>query len=139
MEVVGTRVAFETLINQRGIYKLLGVERSTVGTWKIYLREGKSISLDKMEEMLLKSGSTFKNERIWNIPTPATIGFKSSMIEFHDQLRDVEEGGEITVDFSDGASEVLVNNSLNYHAMKLGCLVERDDNNRPIVKYKFTK
>jgi len=47
MQVEGTRMALETLINERGVYKRLRVERSTVATWKIYLREGKSISLDK--------------------------------------------------------------------------------------------
>jgi hypothetical protein len=70
MRVEGTRVAFETLISERGIYKRLGVERSTVATWKIYLREGKSISLDKMEEMLIKAGATVAQEKVWVIDEP---------------------------------------------------------------------
>ncbi len=137
MIIEGTRKAFETLISQRGISKLLGVETSTVSTWKAYLREGKNISIDKMEEMLTKSGATYRDERMWKIPTPATINFKLVMMDFHVQLKACKIGDELKVNYSDGTSEVLVNNSLNYHAMKLGCLVERDDNNRPRVTYRF--
>lgn len=67
LQVEGTRAAFQTLISERGIYKRLGVERSTVATWKIYLREGKSISLDKMEEMLIKAGANVAQEKVWEI------------------------------------------------------------------------
>lgn len=67
MDVTGTREAFTALINERGIYKRLGVSVSTVSTWKIYLREGKSISLDKMEEMLVKGGATIVQEKVWNV------------------------------------------------------------------------
>ena len=67
MEVEGTQQAFAALINQRGIYKTLGVDRRTVAGWKIYLKEGKSISLDKMEEMLIKGGATVTQEKVWNI------------------------------------------------------------------------
>ena len=67
MQIEGTRQAFETMISERGVYKKLGVERSTVATWKIYLREGKSISLDKMEEMLIKAGAQVKQEKVWEI------------------------------------------------------------------------
>lgn len=67
MQIEGTRQAFEKLISERGVYKRLGVERSTVSTWKIYLREGKSISLDKMEEVLIKSGATVTQEKVWDI------------------------------------------------------------------------
>ncbi len=65
MKIEGTRQAFEKMISQRGVYKKLGVERSTVANWKTYLREGKSISLDKMEEMLLKYGAIAEREKIW--------------------------------------------------------------------------
>lgn len=67
MEVVGTRKAFETMISERGVYKKLGVDRSTVASWKIYLKQGKSISLDKMEEMLLRYGATVVQEKVWEI------------------------------------------------------------------------
>lgn len=65
--IVGTRQAFEKMISERGVYKKLGVERSTVATWKIYLREGKSLSLDKMEEMLFKYGAVAVQEKIWQL------------------------------------------------------------------------
>lgn len=58
MEVKGTREAFFALIQERGIYKRLGVERNTVSGWKSYLKEDKRISLDKMEEILIKAGAT---------------------------------------------------------------------------------
>lgn len=67
MQVEGTRAAFEHLISERGVYKRLGVDRSTVAGWKIYLRDGKSISLDKMEEMLLKAGAKVVQEKVWKI------------------------------------------------------------------------
>lgn len=69
MQVKGTREAFTELIRERGIYKRLGVKPPTVSTWKQYLREGKSISLDKMEEMLLKSGAEVVQEKVWEINT----------------------------------------------------------------------
>ena len=55
------------MIQERGIYKNLGVDTSTVANWKIYLKQGKSISLDKMEEMLVKGGATVVAEKIWEI------------------------------------------------------------------------
>jgi len=67
MEVEGTQQAFAALINQRGIYKTLGVDRRTVAGWKIYLKEGKSISLDKMEEILIKGGATVRQEKVWDL------------------------------------------------------------------------
>lgn len=66
-EITGTREAFEALIKERGVYKRLDVSRSTVATWKIYLKEGKKISIDKMEEILIRSGATVKQEKIWII------------------------------------------------------------------------
>ncbi|MBD0353538.1 MAG: hypothetical protein ICV65_20530 [Flavisolibacter sp.] len=68
MKVAGTRKAFATMIDNRGVYKKLGVSRSTVATWKIYLKEGKSLSLDKMEEMLDKYGATVVKEKVWELP-----------------------------------------------------------------------
>lgn len=67
MQVEGTRAAFEAMISKRGIFHKLGVSKSTVAGWKIYLREGKSISLDKMEEMLIKGGATVTQEKVWEI------------------------------------------------------------------------
>ena len=59
------------------------------------------------------------------------------MFDFHQQVAKAEIGTEVTVDYSDGASETLVNNALNRSAIRLGCLVYRDDTKRPIVKYNF--
>ncbi len=63
-EIVGTKEAFQTLIGQRGIYKKLGVERSTVANWKTYLTQDK-ISNEKMEEMLHKAGWKVVSQPVW--------------------------------------------------------------------------
>jgi len=67
MEVKGTREAFSLIIEEKNVYLKLGVTRATVSTYKQYLREGKSISLDKMEEMLTKYGATVAQEKVWKI------------------------------------------------------------------------
>lgn len=73
MEITGTREAFTKLIQERGISKRLGVKPSTVSTWKMYLRSGKSISLDKMEEMLLKAGASVIQEKVWEVKVKEDI------------------------------------------------------------------
>ncbi|WP_343566320.1 hypothetical protein [Sphingobacterium sp.] len=67
MEVKGTKEAFAQMLSERGVYKKLGVDRSTVANWKTYLKEGRSISLDKMEEMLLKYGASVVQEKVWKV------------------------------------------------------------------------
>ncbi len=68
MKVTGTKEAFEKLISERGVFHKLGVDKATVANWKRYVQEGKSISLDKMEEMLLRAGATVVKEKVWNLP-----------------------------------------------------------------------
>ena len=70
MQVEGTRAAFAQMISERGISNRLGVDKRTVAGWKIYLKQGKSISLDKMEEMLIKAGATVAQEKVWDIVEP---------------------------------------------------------------------
>ncbi len=68
MHITGTRTAFLKMTAERGVYKKLGVERSTVANWKKQLSEnGKGVSLDKMEEMLLKYGASVVQEKVWDI------------------------------------------------------------------------
>ncbi|MEJ2905065.1 hypothetical protein WAE58_21650 [Pedobacter panaciterrae] len=67
MQIVGTKEAFVAMLNERGIYKKLEVERSTVSSWKIRMKSGDGVSLDKMEEMLIKSGATVVQEKVWDI------------------------------------------------------------------------
>ncbi|MNK30193.1 hypothetical protein D3C87_486080 [compost metagenome] len=67
MEVKGTKEAFVQMLSERGVYKKLGVDRSTVANWKTYLKQGRSISLDKMEEMLLKYGASVVQEKVWEV------------------------------------------------------------------------
>ena len=64
MDVVGTKAAFLAMLKERGVYKKLGVDRSTVSNWK---RKPESVTLDKMEEMLLRYGATVVQEKIWRV------------------------------------------------------------------------
>ncbi|WP_262246989.1 hypothetical protein [Parapedobacter soli] len=67
MEIEGTKEAFNKLLEVPALYKYLDVDTSTVANWKRYMREGKLISTDKMEEMLLKFGAKVKQEKVWEI------------------------------------------------------------------------
>ncbi|NII29898.1 hypothetical protein HB364_32770 [Pseudoflavitalea sp. X16] len=69
--ITGTRDAFIALLQERGVYTRLGVDRSTVSNWRRALKgqDNKFMpSLDKMEEMLLKSGAKVAREKVWIIP-----------------------------------------------------------------------
>ena len=136
MQIAGTRQAFAEMIKVRGIYKRLGVERSTVSTWKIYIREGKNISLDKMEEMLIKGGSTVVSDIQWQIPDPT---FRENMIDFHDELEGMKDGDTLTVDYRPHVSEILVKNAIVRHLEKNNLTCKIDESNRPIVIYYFSK
>jgi len=69
MQITGRRAAFEAMLQERGVYKKLGVERSTVSSWKIRLKSGESISEDKMKEMLLRYGYSIVQEEVWEVST----------------------------------------------------------------------
>lgn len=55
------------MIARRGVYKQLGVDRSTVSNWRSLLKTD-GITLDKMEEMLLKYGARVLHEKEWQLP-----------------------------------------------------------------------
>lgn len=139
MEVVGTKEAFAAMLQQRGIYKSLNVDTSTVANWKKYLREGKSISLDKMEEMLLKAGSKIKQEKVWIIDNISYEGLQNNMANFYEELEEMKVGDSIEVNFSSEANmdESLVMSSVFRHAHKIGALLSRSNTGRPIVIYNF--
>lgn len=67
MQVTGTKAAFEKMLKVPSLNKKLGVDSSTVANWKRYVREGRLISTDKMEEMLQRYGAKVKQEKIWTI------------------------------------------------------------------------
>lgn len=70
MTIESTPQAFSTLIRERGIYKKLGVDRSTVSNWRRALAgydHRNMPSLDKMEEMLMKYGAKVINEKVWQL------------------------------------------------------------------------
>lgn len=67
MQVTGTKAAFEKILEVPAVNKVLGVDSSTVANWKRYVREGRLISTDKMEEMLFKFGAKVEREKVWEI------------------------------------------------------------------------
>lgn len=64
-EIVGTKNAFQTMISERGVYKKLNVDKSTVANWKRYLERDKLLSVDKMEQMLEKAGWQVVSQQAW--------------------------------------------------------------------------
>lgn len=68
-DIAGTKAAFEAMLSERGVFRKLEVDKSTVSAWRGYLRDGnKNISLEKMEEMLLRYGAVVKSEKVWTVP-----------------------------------------------------------------------
>lgn len=139
MEVEGRRRAFELMIQERGIYRKLGVERSTVSGWKKYLKEGKSISEDKMKEMLMNYNAIMIRSEVWYIDLDSDYLFTDNMIDFYDELQKLVVGDQIEVDYSTNMSEIMVNRYLNVHCIKLKTIILRDDSRLPIVTYTFEK
>lgn len=83
MTIESTPQAFLALIKERGIYKKLGVDRSTVSNWKRALsgQDSRNMpSLDKMEEMLKKCGARVVSEKIWQINSHADGLFPEKMM-----------------------------------------------------------
>ena len=64
-EVFGTKEAFRVLLSERGIYKKLNVDRSTVANWKRYIKNESMLSVDKMEEVLKKGGWQIVSQSAW--------------------------------------------------------------------------
>ena len=71
MKIIGTKEAFLAMISERGVYNKLGVDRSTVSTWKRTMdgtdTRNSPPSLDKMEEMLLRYGALVVKEKVWRL------------------------------------------------------------------------
>lgn len=73
MTIEGTRTAFGQLLEIKGVHRYLGVSAPTVSNWKRYLASGEQISIDKMEEMLLRFGAEVKQEKVWVIPSAGRL------------------------------------------------------------------
>lgn len=68
MEITGTREAFLYMLDERGVYKKLGVSISRVSNWKRALAgidDNNKPTLDKMEEMLERYGAAVAREKVW--------------------------------------------------------------------------
>jgi hypothetical protein len=59
-----TKEAFEKLISERAWYKDLGFERTTAGAVVSRFKNG-TLSIEKMEDLLLKTGFKVKQEKLW--------------------------------------------------------------------------
>lgn len=68
MEITGTKEAFMLMLEVKNIHEALGVDKSTVSNWRKYLNEGKGLTIEKMEEMLLKYGSRLTVTPKWYLP-----------------------------------------------------------------------
>jgi hypothetical protein len=67
MKQLTTRQAFHQLISQRGIYKTLGIPEYTVRRYRLDIKNDIWPSLDRMEELLRKSGNyKIMQETLWN-------------------------------------------------------------------------
>ncbi|NNV57376.1 hypothetical protein [Limnovirga soli] len=61
-----TNEAFEQMINTRGIFRILGLTKGTVGKMRSDMRAGlNNISLDKKIAHLQKAGYIIKQEMKW--------------------------------------------------------------------------
>lgn len=67
MEIAEIREAFVQKLSQRAVYKKLNVGRSTVASGNHGISEGHSISLDKMEESLLKYNTEIVQDKVWSV------------------------------------------------------------------------
>lgn len=71
MTKTGTIEAFKALLDKRGIYATLEVDRSRVSNWKKYFSGkpgGEKPSIERMEELLAKAGAEVVQEKIWKLP-----------------------------------------------------------------------
>lgn len=68
MKIKGTKEAFAQLIMQKGFARKSGYNKATVSGWIRRIKDGKVITTDKMEEVLLKCGGKVVVEKTWNVP-----------------------------------------------------------------------
>lgn len=60
-----TREAFAELISRRAWYKPLGITEGTASSVANRFREGKGVTIDKMEELLERAGFIVVQEKLW--------------------------------------------------------------------------
>lgn len=137
MQVDGTKQAFNTLINQRGIYKQLGVDRRTVAGWKLYLKKGKSLSTDKMEEVLFRGGASVIHDKTWYLDTICYDGLEYRMADFYEELDNINIGDTVEADISDNMDFTLITNAVYKTANRLGSKILFDGDDRPVYRFTF--
>lgn len=62
-----SRQALSELINKRGVSNELGINESTLRTYRKRLKEDK-MPQEKMDEILLNAGYTVAQEKLWKLP-----------------------------------------------------------------------
>jgi hypothetical protein len=62
-----TKEAFAALCNNKEKCQTIGLNDSTRRSYLTYVKTGKNLSTDKMEELLIKSGAKVKQEKLWKL------------------------------------------------------------------------
>lgn len=137
MQVTGTKEAFTAMLLERGVYKRLGVDTSTVSNWKKYLEQGNSISLDKMEEMLIKAGATVAQEKVWKMPTESDFIYTDEA-DFIQAVKFIRPGKNISVNLEE-VDENKIFAAIRDRASKIKCEINEDESSPSVMTYKFTK
>lgn len=71
MKIQGTKEAFLRMLGERGVYKKIGVSRSTANNWKRALigDDPNNIpTVNRMEDALNQYGAVVISEKIWKLP-----------------------------------------------------------------------
>jgi hypothetical protein len=63
-----TQEAFKEMIKSPSVWKSLGISQERIKYFRHRIKYKKPIETDKMEELLIKSGWTIKQEKLWNKP-----------------------------------------------------------------------
>ena len=68
MKITGTKEAFAYMVTAKNIHLKLGVSKSSVSKYRLYLKMGVNLSEKKMAEMLGRSGARLiKSVTVWEV------------------------------------------------------------------------
>lgn len=103
MQIEGTREAFKALLSQPGLAKKYNINKAIVSLFKSGKREP---TLDKMEEILMKSGAEVVQEKVWELSGMSVRVIRHTLTgnigEFVKEYKPT--GGQLTtqIELSDG-------------------------------------
>jgi hypothetical protein len=108
MNVHGTREAFMRMLSERGVYKKIGVSRTTANNWKraILGDDLRNIpTINKMENLLNKFGAFVITEKVWEMPEtkrPVMLTEIRNVIVSNNKPHGAKYNAEIFVSYHDG-------------------------------------